>query len=245
MLTPEQEKRLLDAWYKTTDIIGKIITKNISQEVIDNWSVCIDVISKCECVKSKYYIHKYKGDKSMGKLIDVDKIDWQTGVFVNPKDNEPLPVIHKITTIEMLRDWQQEIQAIPLGNIKQAINEVEHLEQYCAKFKDGVEIHINRTDVLSILHKLLESEGDYMYKALPSNIKEPICIVYRGEPKMIYTEFNDYNANESLRVRRVRSELKSDGITTLFFVTIDSVRYDVTDIVKAHIPDYYYKAGGR
>lgn len=57
----EQEKRLLDAWHKTTDKIGKIITKNISQEVIDNWSACVDVISKCESVKSKYYIHRFKG----------------------------------------------------------------------------------------------------------------------------------------------------------------------------------------
>lgn len=84
-----------------------------------------------------------------------------------------------------------------------------------------------------------------MYNNLPGNIKEPICIVYRGEIKLIYTEFNDYNANESLRLRKVRSELKSDGITTMFFVTIDKEQYDVTDIVKEQVPDYYYKAGGR
>lgn len=44
----------------------------------------------------------------MSKLIDVDKIDWQEGVFVNSRTKEPLPIIHKIATIEMLRDWQEE-----------------------------------------------------------------------------------------------------------------------------------------
>lgn len=55
----------------------------------------------------------------MSKLIDVDKIDWQKGVFVNPNTDEPLPIIHKIATIEMLRDWQEEVKAIPLDKVKQ------------------------------------------------------------------------------------------------------------------------------
>lgn len=50
----------------------------------------------------------------MSKLIDVDKIEWQKGVFVNPNTDEPLPIIHKIATIEMLRDWQEEVKAIPI-----------------------------------------------------------------------------------------------------------------------------------
>ena len=83
-----------------------------------------------------------------------------------------------------------------------------------------------------------------MYNSLPSNIKDPICIVYRGEVKMIYTEFNDYNANESLRVRRVRNELKSDGVTPIFFVTIDKERYDVTELIMRDVPDYYRKVQG-
>ena len=37
----------------------------------------------------------------MSRLIDVDKIDWQKGVFVNPNTNEPLPIIHKIATIRV------------------------------------------------------------------------------------------------------------------------------------------------
>jgi hypothetical protein len=39
------------------------------------------------------------------RLINVDDIKWQKGVFVNPMTDEPIPVIHKIATIEMLRDW--------------------------------------------------------------------------------------------------------------------------------------------
>ena len=81
--------------------------------------------------------------------------------------------------------------------------------------------------------------GEPQMKCLPSYVRDPICIAYRGEIKMIYTEFNEYNANESLRVRRVRSELKSDGITKMFFVTIEKERYDVTELVKRDVPYYY------
>lgn len=88
----------------------------------------------------------------MSKLIDVDKIDWQPGVFVNPNTNEPLPIIHKIATIEMLRDWQEEEEVIPIDRVKQAIEEIENRATY-----DG--IYIDRADVLEILDKLIaESE---------------------------------------------------------------------------------------
>jgi hypothetical protein len=50
----------------------------------------------------------------MAKYIDVDKIDWQEGVFVTPITKEPLSIIHKIATIEMLRDWQQEEDVRPV-----------------------------------------------------------------------------------------------------------------------------------
>lgn len=60
----------------------------------------------------------------MGKLVDVDKIDWQKGVFVNPNTDEPLPIVHKIATIEMLRDWQKEVEAIPLDKIKDVREEI-------------------------------------------------------------------------------------------------------------------------
>lgn len=58
------------------------------------------------------------------RLINVDDIKWQKGVFVNPMTDEPIPVIHKIATIEMLRDWQEEVKAIPLEKIKQAREEI-------------------------------------------------------------------------------------------------------------------------
>lgn len=48
------------------------------------------------------------------KVIDVDKIDWQDGCLFTPS-GEPIPIHHKIATIEMLRDWQpsceEEIRA--------------------------------------------------------------------------------------------------------------------------------------
>ena len=56
------------------------------------------------------------------KLINVDDIEWQKGVFVNPNTEEPLPIIHKIATIEMLRDWQEEVKAIPLEKIKEILD---------------------------------------------------------------------------------------------------------------------------
>jgi hypothetical protein len=63
----------------------------------------------------------------MSKLIDVDKIEWQKGVFVNPNTEEPLPIIHKIATIEMLRDFQEEVKAIPINKVKKAIEEMKAL----------------------------------------------------------------------------------------------------------------------
>lgn len=56
MLTPEQEKRLLDAWNKAIEKFNK---ECITQEAID-FHRAGDVIEKCESVKSKYYIHKYR-----------------------------------------------------------------------------------------------------------------------------------------------------------------------------------------
>lgn len=95
----------------------------------------------------------------MSKLIDVDDIDWQEGVFVTPKTKEPLPIIHKIATIEMLRDWQEEVKAISIDKIKKArekiasslngLDEDEYAEKV-AKF------YIERD--LRILDELIESE---------------------------------------------------------------------------------------
>ena len=111
----------------------------------------------------------------MSKLIDVDKIDWQKGVFVNPNTEEPLPIIHKIATIEMLRDWQEEVQAIPLDRIKEAkaqiIDEKEFAYADFERYKEEVlliepdelpddDFRYGMERCLEILNKLLrESEG--------------------------------------------------------------------------------------
>jgi len=97
----------------------------------------------------------------MSRLIDVDKIDWQKGVFVNPRTNEPLPIIHKIAIIEMLRDWQEEVQAIPLDKVKQAREEIEnkiHKDPYLNFSNRNRERNDAFIEVLEILDKLIESE---------------------------------------------------------------------------------------
>jgi hypothetical protein len=95
----------------------------------------------------------------MSKLIEVDKIEWQKGVFVNPNTEEPLPIIHKIATIEMLRDFQEEVKAISLDEVKKAREEIEQLKPNNPNYKwyKGETIAINK--VLEILDKLIaESE---------------------------------------------------------------------------------------
>lgn len=75
---------------------------------------------------------------------------------------------------------------------------------------------------------------------LPSNIRDPMCFSYMGEIKMAYTEFNDYSANESFRVRRVRHELTPDGVSLIFFVVIDKEKYNINELVKRWLPDQFY-----
>jgi hypothetical protein len=88
------------------------------------------------------------------KLINVDDIKWQKGVFVNPMTDEPLPTIHKMATIEMLRDWQEEVKAIPPDKVKQAREEIQKLRGCSCSCSDGI-----IDDVEDILDKLIESEG--------------------------------------------------------------------------------------
>lgn len=78
-----------------------------------------------------------------------------------------------------------------------------------------------------------------MNKNLPSNIRDPMCFSYFGDIKLAYIEFNEYNANESFRVRKVRQELTPDG-KSLYFVTIYKERYNVSDIVKRDLPSIFY-----
>ena len=96
----------------------------------------------------------------MSKLIDVDKIDWQKDVFVNPNTDEPLPVIHKIATIEMLRDWQEEVKSIPLDKVKKARKEIDDLDRYFDNnyYTNNTDSMFKCNEVLAILDKLIESE---------------------------------------------------------------------------------------
>lgn len=42
--------------------------------------------------------------KGHGDLKDISKIDYQSGCFIS-SEGEPIPIIHKIATIEMIQDW--------------------------------------------------------------------------------------------------------------------------------------------
>ena len=95
----------------------------------------------------------------MGKLIDVDQIDWQKGVFVDPNTDEPLPIIHKIATIEMLRDWQQEVKAIPLSRIKQL--RVDALKYRDDEANDFVDFEVGAINgVIHMIDKLIKESED-------------------------------------------------------------------------------------
>lgn len=74
---------------------------------------------------------------------------------------------------------------------------------------------------------------------LPSCIRDPMCFSYFGDIKLAYIEFNEYNANESFRVRKVCSELTPDD-KSLYFVTIYKERYNVSNIVKRDLPSIFY-----
>lgn len=78
-----------------------------------------------------------------------------------------------------------------------------------------------------------------MKDKLPWCIKDPMCFSYFGDIKLAYIEFNEYNANESFRVRKVCKELSPDG-KSLYFVTIYKERYNVSDIVKRDLPSIFY-----
>lgn len=93
------------------------------------------------------------------KLINVDDIKWQKGVFVNPMTDKPTPIIHKIATIEMLRDWQEEVKAIPLDKVKQAREEIEQLKHKATDI-EGYRWWNNAIEnCLHEIDKLIESEG--------------------------------------------------------------------------------------
>ena len=52
------------------------------------------------------------------KLINIDEVKFEKGVFVNPRTDEPLPIIHKMVTKEVLDYWTEEVKAVPIDTIK-------------------------------------------------------------------------------------------------------------------------------
>ena len=48
--------------------------------------------------------HGTRLPKGHGDLKDISKINYQSGCFIS-SEGEPIPIIHKIATIEMIRDW--------------------------------------------------------------------------------------------------------------------------------------------
>ena len=51
------------------------------------------------------------------KLINIDEVEFVKGVYVNPRTDEPLPVIHKMVSKEVL-NWTKEVKAVPIDTIK-------------------------------------------------------------------------------------------------------------------------------
>lgn len=58
----------------------------------------------------KYIKDGIKIPKGHGDLKDVSKIDWQTGCFIS-SEGKPIPIIHKMATIEMVRWLDTVIEA--------------------------------------------------------------------------------------------------------------------------------------
>lgn len=61
----------------------------------------------------------------MAEYIDISKVDYGEGVFVNPRTKEPLPIIHKMATIEVIRDWTPRADVIERERINKAIEKIE------------------------------------------------------------------------------------------------------------------------
>ena len=80
------------------------------------------------------------------KLIDVDEIKWKEGAFLDSETGKPLPIIHKIATIEMLRDWQKPANAIAIPEHATNGDVIKALFPNCIKdsnFCDAVITHLN------------------------------------------------------------------------------------------------------
>lgn len=71
----------------------------------------------------------------MAHYIDIDKIEYRKGVLLDSEEN-PLPIIHKVATIEVIRDWTPRADVVERSNIDKAIEEMQnHREFSHADFK--------------------------------------------------------------------------------------------------------------
>ena len=65
-------------------------------------------------------------------------------------------IIHKIATIEMLRDWQEEVKAIPIDKVKKAREKIANISIKTSTDCESYE-EVETEEVLNILDKLIES----------------------------------------------------------------------------------------
>lgn len=65
----------------------------------------------------------------MAHYIDIDKIEYRKGVLLDSEEN-PLPIIHKVATIEVIRDWTPKADVVERSKIDKAIAEIENAKMY-------------------------------------------------------------------------------------------------------------------
>lgn len=111
--------------------------------------------------------------KGHGDLKDISKIDYQSGCFVS-SEGEPIPIMHKIATIEMIRDWLPTIieadkSEKPTGSTTDApennVGSIEPTtkddlgidcisrEQAIRELKESAEHHANDSREEALLHR--------------------------------------------------------------------------------------------
>lgn len=64
----------------------------------------------------------------MANYIDIDKIEYRKGVLLDSEEN-PLPIIHKVTTIELIRDWTPKADVVERSKMHEEIEKAYKLWQ--------------------------------------------------------------------------------------------------------------------
>lgn len=65
----------------------------------------------------------------MAEYIDIDKIEYRKGVLLGSEEN-PLPIIHKVATIEVIRDWTPKADVVERSKIDKAIAQLEEEKEF-------------------------------------------------------------------------------------------------------------------